>query len=149
LEKLPGLRMVLEEAMRLHPPVWFTTRRATADVEVGGYHVPARTVVLLSPHTTHRHPDFWQNAGEFDPGRFSAERGKGRHRFSFFPFAGGKHQCLGQGLSMLEGQIILALLLQRYRVHAVPGHPVVPLAEITLRLRHGLMVTMEKRPAHG
>jgi cytochrome P450 len=145
LDALPGLRMLLEETMRLNPPVWYTSRRAVVDDAIAGYPIPAKTVAIISPYTIHRHPAFWDDPERFDPGRFSPERSKKRHRYAYFPFMGGRHQCIGQSFSMLKMQLIIALLLQRCRIRAVPGHPVEPKPQTSLRMRHGMMVTMEKR----
>ncbi len=145
LPRLPYLRMVFEEAMRLYPPVCFMARQAAREEVIGGTTVPARAIVLVSAWTTHRHKDFWEDAGRFDPERFRPDRSRGRHRFAYFPFAGGRHQCIGQAFAMLEGQLILAAVLQRCRLRAVPGHVVEPLPSLTLRLKNGLRVTAEGR----
>lgn len=145
LPRLPYLRMVFEEAMRLYPPVCFMARQAAREEVIGGTNVPARAIVLVSAWTTHRHKDFWEDAGRFDPERFRPDRSRGRHRFAYFPFAGGRHQCIGQAFAMLEGQLILAAVLRRCRLRAVPGHVVEPLPSLTLRLKNGLRVTAEGR----
>lgn len=95
LPRLPYARMVLEEALRLYPPAVGFNRKALADDEVGGYVVPANTLIWLSPYMTHRHPDFWENPNGFDPERFSPERSAGRPHFAYFPFGGGPRQCIG------------------------------------------------------
>ena len=110
IEHLPKLlytRMVLEETMRLYPPVVGFNRRALADDEVGGYVVPANTLIWLSPYATHRHPDFWENPDVFDPQRFAPERSAVRPHFAYFPFGGGPRLCIGNNFAMMEGPLVL------------------------------------------
>jgi cytochrome P450 len=146
LEDLPRLRftrMVLEESMRLYPPAWNVARSAAADDTLGPYRIPAGSFVMLSPYVTHRHPAFWENPEGFDPDRFDPERRHERPRFAYFPFGGGPHLCIGNSFAMMEAQIVLATVAQRYRLDLVPGHPIVPLPLVTLRPRHGVKVTLK------
>ena len=148
VEDLPRLtytRMVLEETLRLYPPAVGFNRKAMADDEVGGYFVPAGTLIWLSPYMTHRHPDFWENPEVFDPERFSPERSTGRLHFAHFPFGGGPRQCIGNYFAMMETQLVLATIAQRYRLRMVPGHQVEPQALLTLRPRGGLPMTLYER----
>jgi len=145
LSRMEYVRMVLEEAMRLYPPVSIVARQAIAEAEVGGVVIPAKSVLVLSAYTTHRHPQFWKDPESFDPDRFSPERSGKRHRFAYFPFLAGRHQCLGQPLAMMEGQLILAQVAQRCRFHALAGHPVEPLPGLALRLKEGFPVKLEMR----
>jgi len=145
LPNLPYNLMVLEETMRLYPPAWSFSRSAVEEDEIGGYRVPKGTMVLVSPYTMHRHPAFWEHPETFDPERFTPERSAGRPRFAYFPFGGGPRQCIGNQFAMLEAQLALATIAQRYRLRVVPGHPIEPQALITLRLKHGLPVTLERR----
>jgi cytochrome P450 len=142
LQRLNYTRMVVQETIRLMPPVWVGTRKAIADDEIGGYHVPANTVVTFSPYVTHRRGDYWENPEGFDPERFSPERSGETHRYAYFPFGGGPRQCIGNVFAMIEAQLILAAVAQRYRLDLVPGHPVEPLPFGILRPRHGVMVTL-------
>src|SRR5437879_538440 len=84
LDTLPYTRMVIQEALRLYPPAFGFTRHTIADDEIGGYHIPANSVIFMMPYYTHRHPTFWE-----DPERFMPERSVGRPRFAYFPFGGG------------------------------------------------------------
>jgi cytochrome P450 len=148
VEDLPRLvytRMVLEETLRLYPPAVGFNRKALADDEVGGYDVPANTLIWLSPYTTHRHPDFWEHPDVFDPERFSPERSAERPHFAYFPFGGGPRLCIGSNFAMLEAQLILATIAQRYRLHLLPGHQVEPQVLLSMRPRHGLPMTLLER----
>ena len=145
LPNLQYTRMVVQEAMRLYPPVWTIARKAVAEDEIGGCDVPANSSVIVSPYTMHRHPDFWQNAERFDPERFSPQRSEGRPRYAYFPFGGGRRICIGNEFAAMETQLVLAIVAQRYRLRLVPGHPVEALALLTLRQRNGVLMTLEPR----
>jgi cytochrome P450 len=142
---LPALqytRRVIQESMRLYPPVWIISRTAIEEDEIGGYPIPAGSVLLLSQYAMHRHPDFWENPEGFDPDRFSSERSQGRHPYAYFPFGGGPRLCIGANLAMLETQLILATLAQRFRLELLPGHPIEPEPLITLRPRYGMKMRL-------
>jgi cytochrome P450 len=145
LRKLPYHRMVLQESLRLYPPVWFISRANLAEDKIGEYTIPRNSRIVLSPYAMHRHPAYWENAEQFDPERFTPERSEGRPHYAYFPFAGGHHLCLGNNLAMMEGQLVLAMVGQRYRLRLVPGHPVEADPLITLRHRHGLPMTLDSR----
>ncbi len=149
LEHAPRLRytkMVLNETMRLYPPVWMIARRAIADDVVGGFRVAANSIVFMSPYVTQRHPGLWDNPEGFDPERFRTDKEGERPRFSFFPFGGGPHLCIGNAFAMLEAQILLATLAQKFRLDLVPGLPVAPEPLITLRPRGGMRMTVHRHP---
>ena len=151
VEHLPNLQythMVIEEALRLYPPVLGFGRKAIGEDVLGGYYVPANTNIWLSPYVTHRHPDFWENPEVFDPERFSPERSANRPHFAHFPFGGGPRLCMGSNFAMMEAQLILATIAQCYRLKLVPGHVVEPEVLLTLRPRNGLPMTLE-RIAHS
>jgi cytochrome P450 len=145
LERLPFTRMVFAEAMRLYPPAWGLPREAIGDDTLGDYRVPAHSLVNLSQWVTHRHPDFWEKPDEFDPERFTPERSEGRPRFAYFPFGGGARQCIGNNFALMEAQLAIATLAQRFTLDLLPGHPVEPDPTFTLRPRHGLMMTIKER----
>jgi cytochrome P450 len=143
LPKLPYPRMVIDEAMRLYPPAWITNRQAIADDEVCGYRIPAGAIVMISPYVMHRHPAFWERPDAFDPERFAPDRSAGRPPYVYFPFGGGPRQCIGKGLALIEAQLILATVAQRFRLRHVPGHAIEPLAQVTLRPRGGMPMFVE------
>ncbi|GIV95852.1 MAG: cytochrome P450 [Herpetosiphonaceae bacterium] len=143
LPKLCYTRMVIDEALRLYPPAWMMSRQATEDDEIGGYRIPAKTIVFFSPYVVHRHPSFWENPEGFDPERFTPERSAGRPRFAYLPFGGGPRLCIGNNFALMEAQLILATLAQRYQLELVPGHRVEPEPLITLRPRYGLRMVVK------
>ena len=141
--RLPYARAVIEETMRLYPAVSMISRQSYGEDEIGGYHIPANTVIMMSPYVTHRNPTWWERPDEFDPERFMPGRENGRPRFAYFPFSGGPRLCIGNEFALTEAQLILAMVLQRYRLQLVPGHPVEPEVRLTLRPRYGIKMTVQ------
>jgi cytochrome P450 len=142
LSKLAYARMVLEESMRLYPPVHTIARAALADDTLAGRHVPKGSIVLIAPWVIHRHRRLWHNPERFDPERFSPDQTTARPRFSYLPFGGGRRICIGAAFAIAEATILLATIAQRYRLRLVSAHPVEPQGLITLRPRGGMMMTL-------
>jgi cytochrome P450 len=149
LNKLTYTRMVVEESMRIYPPVHTIARQALADDTLVGRQVPKGSTVMIVPWLLHRHVKLWENPGRFDPERFSAEQSSKRARFSYLPFGGGKRICIGAAFSLAEATILLATLAQQYRLRLVPGHPVEPQGLITLRARYGMKMLLTPRQGAG
>lgn len=139
---LPYALMVLQEALRLYPPVWVIARQAIADDEIGGYRIRAGAPVTLSPYVTHRHPEFWRDPDTFNPENFTPEAVEGRPRFAYVPFGGGPRICIGLEFALLEAQLALAMVCQRYRFRLLPDRPVEPSVQFTLRPRDGVWMTL-------
>jgi cytochrome P450 len=115
---LPQLRytkMVLQETLRMYSSGWVIPRQAVADDVIGGVVVKARSTVILSPYLTHRVARVWPDPGVFNPERFAPENAQSRPPFSFIPFGGGPHMCLGSHFFLVEGQMVIASLLSRRR----------------------------------
>jgi cytochrome P450 len=144
LRRLTYTTAVIEEVMRLYPPVWILPREAQGDDEVGGYHVPAGSDVLISPYTLHRHPGFWDEPLRFDPGRFDPGRTADRPRYAYLPFGAGPRFCVGSNLGMMEAVFTLAALLRDLRLSTVDGYEVVAEPMLSLRVRGGLPMTVHK-----
>jgi cytochrome P450 len=148
VEDVPRLRyteMVVAESMRLYPPAWAIGRLALKDHEVGGYTIPAKALVLLSPYVTHRDERYFPDPTRFDPERWTPEARESRPQFAYFPFGGGTRRCIGEGFAWMEGILLLASLARNWRMRLVPGHRVETLPVITLRPKHGMRMTVEKR----
>jgi cytochrome P450 len=99
--------------------------------------------VLLSPYVTHRHPGVWPDPERFDPERFAPERAATLHRFAYFPFGGGPRVCIGNTFALMEAQLVLATLAQRFRLRLLDPRPIVPAPEVTLRPGGELTVVAE------
>lgn len=145
LAALQYTRQVVEETLRLYPPAWMIARAPVEDTELGGYFLPKRSLLLLSPWVVHRHPAYWPDPEGFDPDRFAPEARAGHHRFQYFPFGGGPRLCIGNNFALMEAQLILATLAQRWHLELVSGRPVVAEPLVTLRPRGGLWM-IPRRP---
>ncbi|MQA86232.1 MAG: cytochrome P450 [Streptosporangiales bacterium] len=145
VDKLPWTAAVISEAMRLYPPAWTIERDEVHDDEIEGIPVPAGNTVAVPPYLVHRNPDHWPKPERFDPERFLPESAAGRHRYAFIPFGGGRRGCVGAGFATLEGTLVLAKLVQHYRLDLIPAYRPVPEAHVTLRPRGGLPMTLRRR----
>jgi cytochrome P450 len=145
LSNLIYTRMVVEESMRLYPPVHTMAREAISDDTLVGRRIPKGSVIMIAPWLLHRHVKHWDNPGRFDPERFSPKASATRPRFSYLPFGGGKRICIGAAFALTEAIVLLATLAQRYSLRLVPGHPVEPQGLITLRARHGMRMLLTPR----
>lgn len=142
LHKLTYTVQVVQESMRLYPPVWMLPRIAQKADEVGGFRVSAGADVLVCPYTLHRHPDLWEDPERFDPGRFEASRAANRHRYAYIPFGAGPRFCVGSGLGMMEAVFVTALVTRDLDLSVLPGNQPVPEPMMSLRMRGGLPMTV-------
>jgi len=147
LPKLVYTNHVITESLRLYPPAWGTARTAIEDLEIAGFSVPKGSGVSFAQWTVHRDPRWYDAPEEFRPERWEGDLLKRLPRFAYFPFGGGPRQCIGNTFALMESALVLATIAQHFRFRLVEGHPVVPLASITLRPRHGIRVTLESRTA--
>jgi cytochrome P450 len=143
--RLTYTRMILAESMRLYPPAWAVGRRAIADFEIGGYHIPARSMVLMSQYITHRDPRFYPVPERFDPDRWLPDAVASRPKFAYFPFGGGTRICIGEHFAWMEGVLVLATIGQRCRLGYVGATAPEIDPKITLRPRDGMPMRIEPR----
>jgi cytochrome P450 len=137
-------RAVLDELLRLYPTGWIFPRTAVRPDVVGGVRIGAGATVLISPFLTQRMDAYWDRPGDFDPDRFLPERAAQRHRYAYFPFGGGPHQCLGRHVFQVEAQLIVASILTRF----LPGPALseVPAPQVAATLLPERRVRMTLRP---
>jgi len=105
---------VLNESMRLYPPVYTLFREPKLDVKLGGYRIPEGAALMCSQWVVHRSPRWYDDPASFDPDRWLPERRSRRPRFAFFPFGGGPRHCIGKSFSLLEAKLILAVVCSRF-----------------------------------
>jgi cytochrome P450 len=144
-ESLAFTHQVLQEALRLYPPGWLITRRTLEADELGGYAIAPRTDVFISPYMLHRHPAFWSEPEEFKPERFAGIDAEERHRFSYIPFAVGPRHCIGENIAMFEMLVHVHAMSRRFRLTRAGTEPIELEAQINLRPRSNLMMTVEAR----
>ncbi|WP_459192421.1 cytochrome P450 [Halosimplex sp. J119] len=139
------LDRVINEAMRLYPPVFTIFRESTEPVDLGGYRVPAESVIMLPQWGVHRSERYWDDPASFDPDRFSPERRADRSRFAFFPFGGGPRHCIGKHLSLLEAKLILATVVSEYELDFQGRTPLEFMPSLTMHPRQTMEMRVEKR----
>ena len=148
LGRLSYTQRVIREALRRFPPVWIFARRPLADVELGGYRLPAGTPVFFSQYVVHHDPRWYAQPFRFDPDRWTGEpvAQDAPPAGAYFPFGRGPRSCLGEHFARTECAMALAVLAQRWRLLAVPGsEPVALLPTITLRPKRPIHVQLEER----
>lgn len=142
LQPLVYTRAVLNESMRFRPPVGIMMRRITKDTEIDGYSLKQGRLAIFSIYNIHHHPDFWQQPEQFDPERFL--NGENR-RFSFMPFGTGERICIGNHFALLESQILLSMILQRFDVQVLNTEEAEVEMAVTLKPKGGIPVRLLAR----
>jgi cytochrome P450 len=149
LGRLVYLRKVVDEAMRLYPPLPVMLRAAASDDVVCGRRIPRKSVVAVIPWVVHRHRKLWDDPDRFDPERFTPEAVAARSRYAYLPFSVGPHVCIGATLAMSEILITFAVLARRFRFRLVPDQRIEPIAWTSLRPGRGIRMRVEKRSRSG
>jgi cytochrome P450 len=144
-DRLVETRAVLDEAMRLYPPIVGITRTAGKADEVCGEHIARGTMMVVSPWVLHRHRLLWDDPDLFDPGRFLEGSGRKMERYAYLPFGIGPRMCIGAAFALQEATIVLAMLMRTFTLRMEPGQSVWPLQMITLRPKDPLMMTATAR----
>ncbi|MDE3196658.1 MAG: cytochrome P450 [Acidobacteriota bacterium] len=147
LRRLPYTTMVMQETMRVYPPIWGLMRVAIDRDTIGGHSIPAGANVLMSPYAVQRLPHLWPEPGRFIPERFDPEARASRHRFSWFPFGGGPRQCIGGSFAMLEMPVALAMLVAAFEFELIVTEPVRAIPRVTLKPEHPILVRLRERGA--
>jgi cytochrome P450 len=147
LARLDLLARTIQEVLRLHPPGWALPRQALARDQIGGVLIPRGATVMIPVYYLHRHPEFWSDPERLDPDRWLEGRGEPRHAFAYLPFGLGGRRCVGEDFALLELRVVLARLLQRFRIETDPTHPVVARPQLTLKPAHGVRLRVARRSA--
>src|SRR5262249_8395013 len=145
VEGLSFARQVIQEAMRLFPPVPALARQPKAAMQLGGMSITRRTRVHIPSFALHRNVRLWTNPNAFDPDRFAPDQVKQRSRYAFIPFGGGPRLCIGAAFAMIEAAVILATLVRAFHFQPVAGHKPKPVAKLTLRPAGGMPLLIVPR----
>ena len=145
LAQLPFTDWIIKETLRLYPVAWITSREAIEPVQVGEYAFDKGAVFFLSPYVLHHDATYFEAPEEFRPERWAGDFEKQLPRFTYFPFGGGPRVCIGNTFALMEAQLILATIAQRFQMRLAPGHVVEPLPLITLRSKYGLRMEVASR----
>ncbi len=151
-ERLPYLRAVLEESLRLYPPAWGIGRRAVRDGDLGGHEVPEGAIVSICQYVMHRDPALWADPERFDPARWLDGRAEAVPRGAYFPFSDGPRRCIAEHFARAESLLVMATLARDWTLRRPAREPVVLDAKVTLRPRGGLPMVARRRlarPASG
>jgi cytochrome P450 len=147
LARLVFTRAVIDEAVRLYPPVPFMSRAALREDRIGNMRIPKGSLVVAAPWVLHRHRLLWEAPEAFDPDRFLPERRAAIDRFAYLPFGAGPRVCIGGSFALQEAVIVLASIVRAARLDLAEGHEVRPLHRVTLRPQGGLPMLVRLRPS--
>lgn len=144
-ERLVVTRAVIDEAVRLYPPISALSRIADGSDVVGGHEVKRRTLIVIAPYVLHRHRKLWDRPDVFDPARFLGEDKHRIDRFAYMPFGAGARTCIGSTFALQEATLVLATLVRNFKMQLAPDARVWPMLRVTLRPEHGLPMAVEPR----
>jgi steroid delta-isomerase-like uncharacterized protein len=147
LPRLAYTRAVIDEALRLRPPIWMLTRTALNADTICGYAIPRGALIGISPYLLHRHPEHWEHPDRFMPERFLDGDGGATQAYRYIPFGHGSRYCVGKFFAMLEMPLVLARIYTRFSLTGAPGHRLEADALVTMRPRDGLPMLVAARPA--
>lgn len=144
VRQMTYLQCVVDEAMRIYPPAWVVGRRTISEDTIKGYHLPARTNIVMPIIAVHRDADIWENPLEFIPERFYPENIKEKHKYAYFPFGGGPRLCIGNNFSYMSMYMLLAILLPKYRFSLPTDYKEELNPLITLRPTEDIFLNVKK-----
>ncbi len=144
LQKLQYTRQVVEEGLRLYPPAFAIGRESLAEDTIDGVTIPKGVIMFINIYALHRNPKYWEDPEVFNPDRFTPENVKSRPNLSYIPFGAGARMCIGYHFAMMQIQLLLALMAQRFNFRLKEGHPVETQPLITLRPKHGIQLFVER-----
>jgi cytochrome P450 len=145
LERLVVTRAVVEEALRLYPPIAALSRTSQQADMLGGRCIKPHTLVVIAPYVLHRHRRLWDRPDVFDPSRFLGVAKASIPRFAYLPFGAGPRTCIGASFALQEAILVLATLIRRFEMRLMPGANVWPSQKITLRPEGGLPMRIAPR----
>ena len=145
LPRLPYMRAVIQEAMRLYPPVAVFARQAVQPDTIRRWEIRKDDIVLAVPWLLHRHEKLWEAPHAFRPERFLGEAARQRPRFAYLPFGVGPRICAGAAFGMAEVTVFVALLFRRFRFTLAPGFVPRPNCRLALRPKGGMQVMIARR----
>jgi cytochrome P450 len=148
-DRLVETRAVVEEAIRLYPPIAAISRVALDRDDLNGEQVRPGSLIVISPYVLHRHRSLWRRPDAFDPQRFLGKARERVDRFAYLPFGVGPRKCIGSTFSLQEATLVLAVLAKHFTFQLKPGHVVWPHLQVTLRPANGLPMTFKRRSLNG
>jgi cytochrome P450 len=144
-ERLVVTRAVIDEAVRLYPPIAAMSRIADGPDQLGSFRVRRRTLIVMAPYVLHRHRKLWDRPDMFDPARFLEDEKQRIDRFAYMPFGAGVRTCIGSTFALQEATLVLAALVKNFKMQLAPEARVWPMLRVTLRPENGLPMLIEPR----
>jgi cytochrome P450 len=148
-DRLVETRAVIDEAVRLYPPIAAISRVAVGPDELAGERVKRGSMVVIAPYVLHRHQLYWRDPDSFDPSRFLGKAKNEIDRYAYIPFGAGIRTCIGSAFALQEATLILATIVKNFDIALAPGSKVWPLLRVTLRPAGGLPLTIRCKEAAG
>jgi hypothetical protein len=148
-DRLVETRAVVEEAIRLYPPIAAISRVALGDDNLNGERVRPGSLIVISPYVLHRHRLLWDRPDTFDPQRFLGSARMEIDRFAYLPFGVGPRKCIGSTFALQEATLVLAMIAKYFSFGLKPGHAVWPTLRVTLRPANGLPMIVRRRSSTG
>ncbi|WP_175041250.1 cytochrome P450 [Nocardia terpenica] len=145
IKRLTYLTAVLKESMRLYTPGPYGAREATEDIRLGDYTIPAGTTIFYPFRAVHMNPEHWPEPEVFRPERFAPGQAAHRARLAYIPFGLGPRSCEGAALAMTEAQLVLAILVRRFRFELPADHTVTPIERFVLWAEEDILMTVTPR----
>ena len=144
LNSLPYMKMVIQEALRLLPPVWAFGRKAKEDDVILNYQIKKGNSLNIPVYAIHRHPDFWEHPNEFYPEHFLPEAVKQRDKFAYMPFSLGQHRCIGEYFAIMEIQMVLMRIYKNFKIELTTQEPMEFIPLVTLKPKHAIQLQINK-----
>ncbi|MEP7376655.1 MAG: cytochrome P450 [Chitinophagaceae bacterium] len=141
-QHLSYTKAVIEETMRLYPPVWIMARKSVADDEIDGFHIPAHSTILVNVYGMNHHQVYWNCPGTFDPSRFNNNKEQS-HPFAYIPFGGGQRLCIGNLFAMMVMQTVVCGLVREFDFEIPPGFKAIAEPNVTLRAKGGIKLLVK------
>jgi cytochrome P450 len=145
LDRLVETRAVVEEALRLYPPLAAISRVARSSDELAATPIRRGAMVVIAPYVLHRHRLWWKEPELFNPARVLPPSRASIDCYVYMPFGGGSRACVGSVFALQEAMIVVAAIIREFELDVAPGHVVWPLHRITLRPRRGLPMIVRRR----
>jgi cytochrome P450 len=144
INSLPYMKMVIQEALRLMPPVWAFGRKTKEEDSIMGFELQKGQSVNIPIYAIHRHPDFWEKPNEFYPEHFLPEAVKHRDKFAYMPFSLGQHRCIGEYFALMEMQMVLMRVYKNFKIELSAQEPLEFIPLVTLKPKHAIQLRIKK-----
>jgi cytochrome P450 len=142
--QLRYLSDVVDETMRLYPPIWAWTKRAIGEDRLDDLNIESGTILFVSPYLLQRHPKWWNDPDRFDPSRWTTEL-REKNKFVFMPFGTGPRTCVGKHFALMELKLFISRFLQEFELEPVPGFQVEADFQVLLGMKKPLQITLKRR----